>query len=420
MKSGVSGRGKVVIVIAVVIAAAVALAVALSDSGSDGGSAPDGAAVGSSWANVQDFGATPDDDGDDDTAAIQAAIESKRTTDDEDFTAKGGTVYFPKGTYHVDGELELSKSVGITLLGEGTAVAGFESPPASVIEYTGAGERFMDARSSIGLTIRNMAVMYSNEQFAGDLLDFHRADPVDGVLQGDSSLAVIENSLISGVYPVRSARTLVRFQDVITSAVRRSNLAFAQRGIEGKRAPEFGFANGVAIEGNQFLMLSVGAIVNPGQGFTITNNVFEGTNLIEGGALNHALYNELPADAGAVVVGLNFTGNWLGDVNVTLPNVWIQLDGTPLWGANVAGNFFSGRAGMNLPSGSSGVQISGNYFENSDYNIDLGPATNGVTITGNMFTGGTDVIGAGGPAHQNLHVAGNSTGDSATAPSPGQ
>lgn len=368
---------------------------------------------------MQDFGATPNDDGDDDTAAIQAAIDSKRRTDAEDFAPKGGTVYFPKGTYHVKGELQLAKSVGVILLGEGTAVACFESPPASVVEYTGAGERLVDARSSIGLTIRNLAIMYSNDQFVGDLLDFHRADPVDGVLQGDSSLAVIENALISGVYPVRSARTLIRFQDVITSAVRRSNLAFAERGIEGKRAPEFGFANGVAIEGNQFLMLSVGAIVNPGQGFTITDNVFEGTNLIEGGALNHVVYNELPPDAGAVVIGLNFTGNWLGDVNVTLPNVWIHLDGTPVWGANFAGNFFSGRAGIKLPSGSSGVQISGNYRENSDYNIDLGPSTEGVAITGNMFAGGAGIVGADGAGHENLHIAGNNTDNVPTPPPPG-
>lgn len=42
------------------------------------------------WANVQDFGATPDDDTDDDAQAIQDAIDSGKKI-----------VYFPRGHYHI-------------------------------------------------------------------------------------------------------------------------------------------------------------------------------------------------------------------------------------------------------------------------------------------------------------------------------
>lgn len=352
--------------------------------------------VPSSWANVQAFGATPDDDVDD-TAAIQKAIDSKRLPA-EDYMVKGGTVFFPKGHYKVEKPLAADRSVSLTLLGEGGQVAGFENPPASLLTYTGAGSApFVSARSTAGFTVRNMGVRYNNKGFTGDLFDFSHAEPYDR--SPDTSYVMIDNSLIAGEYPVHSARSLISFYDTIISTVRDSHLAWAQRGIDGKRAPGFGFSNGIRVDSNTFDSLRVGAITNPGQGWAVTSNVFEATNILEGAALSRAVYDELPerspGDTSAIQ-GLKFSGNWLGDANLSVHDVWITSEKSRFVGAEITGNFFGGgNVGIRFKTYVEGISISGNYFEAAQVAIDLGRvAGNGINIAGNSINAPTPIANA--------------------------
>ncbi|HWC12707.1 MAG TPA: glycosyl hydrolase family 28-related protein [Acidimicrobiales bacterium] len=362
----------------------------------------------SSWANVQTFGATPDDDVDD-TAAIQKAIDSKRFPA-EDYKVKGGTVFFPKGHYKVEKPLVADRSVSLTLLGEGGQVAGFENPPASLLTYTGAGsEPFFSARSTAGFTVRNMGVRYNNKGFTGDLFDFSHTEPFD--TSPDTSYVMIDNSLIAGEYPVNSARSLLSFFDAITSTVRDSHLAWAQRGIDGKRAPGYGFSNGIRIDSNAFDNLRVGAITNPGQSWVITSNVFEAINILEGASLSRAVYDELPerspGDA-STISGLKFSGNWLGDATLSVHDVWITSEKSRFIGAEITGNFFGGgNVGIRLNTYVEGISISGNYFEAAVAAIDLGPVPgNGINIAGNSIHAPTPIANADNGS-QNLNITGN-------------
>lgn len=362
----------------------------------------------SSWANVQAFGATPDDDVDD-TAAIQKAIDSKRLPA-EDYKVKGGTVFFPKGHYKVEKPLNADRSTSLVLLGEGGQVAGFENPPASLMTYTGSGSGpFFSARSTIGFTVRNMGVRYNNKGFTGDLFDFSHTEPFDR--SPDSSYVMIDNSLIAGEYPVNTARSLLSFFDAITSTVKDSHLAWAQRGIDGKRAPDYGFSNGIRIDSNAFDNLRVGAITNPGQSWVVTSNVFEAINMIEGATLSRAVYDELPerspGDA-STIYGFKFSGNWLGDANLTVHDVWITSEKSRFIGAEITGNFFGGgNVGIRFNTYVEGISISGNYFELAAAAIDLGRAPgNGINITGNSINAPQPIANAENGT-QNLNIVGN-------------
>jgi hypothetical protein len=367
-----------------------------------------GAEAPSSWANVQTFGATPDDDVDD-SEAIQNAIDSKRFPA-EDYKVKGGTVFFPKGHYKVERPLSADRSISLVLLGEGSQVAGFENPPASLLTYTGAGSGpFFSARSTSGFTVRNMAVRYNNRGFTGDLFDFSHTEPFDR--SPDSSYVMIDDSLIAGEYPVNSARSLLSFFDAIISTVRDSHLAWAQRGVDGKRAPDYGFSNGIRIESNTFDNLRVGAITNPGQSWVVTANVFEALNMIEGATLSRAVYDELPERSPGDVSnihGLKFSGNWLGDANLTVHDVWISSEKSRFIGAEITGNFFGGgNVGIRFNTYVEGISISGNYFELTVAAIDLGRIPgNGINITGNSINAQTPIANADNGS-QNLNITGN-------------
>lgn len=285
---------------------------------------------------VTDHGAVPDD-GNDDTAAIQATLDLKRSA--PDFGRAGGCVGFPKGIYDVKGTLSAESSTGLTIMGEGGITPGFKHPSASTIKYHGADSFFLDVRSASGFRLTGMGIQYDNAGFTGDLIDFHRASPK----APDPSLATIENNFLGGTRSALNAHAIIYARDIITSSFRRNNIAFGVHGIEGKRPPEFQQANGVTISENQFLMLSGGAIVNPGQGYNITGNIFEGTNLVDGKALTRAVTDDFPAKAGAVIAGVTFSGNWLGDLNVQAyyDTVWLSSEhGGAFWaGWTISDNF---------------------------------------------------------------------------------
>lgn len=85
------------------------------------------------WINVKDFGAVGGDGTTDDTAAIQAALDSVRTSE--------GTLYFPPGRYRVSQSLDgTTAGTGFTIAGSGrdtTEIIG-NDPGYPLLDFTGA------------------------------------------------------------------------------------------------------------------------------------------------------------------------------------------------------------------------------------------------------------------------------------------
>jgi hypothetical protein len=371
--------------------------------------APNGARS-AMYANVQDYGAVGD--GRDDSAAIQQAIDSIVKAPPEHNGPRGGTLFFPKGNYRLAHPLVATKAFGLTLLGEGTQTS-FRHAPASALTYTGAGAApFLAANGSHGLTVRNIGIRYTNSGFTGDLVS----------IQEDAAYAVFENCLLAGgdgEAPVSSAHSLISMYRSYLHTVRGCHLEFAQRGVEGKRAPGFGFSNAILIQGNTFDHLRVGAIVNPGQAFSVRDNWFEGTQIIDGTGLVRAVYDELPLAPGGEhpqIVGLVFEGNWMGDsdLNDAKGNVvWISSVTSQFVGAKISGNsFLTGNVGVRFGHRAEGVSIDGNVFWVSTVGVDLGhePAA-GVAISGNTFKPGPrGFIAVDRPAGGNIVLTANNEG----------
>lgn len=99
------------------------------------------------WANVVSFGAIPDD-GKDDTVAIQAAIDSGKTT-----------VYFPNGSYDLQGTVLVRNNVRRVLGTEARVIVGSQSNP------TNPGFKLVDGNSRIIVFERFASGYYANPTF---------------------------------------------------------------------------------------------------------------------------------------------------------------------------------------------------------------------------------------------------------------
>jgi hypothetical protein len=404
-------RTVVLAVVAAVLAAALTswVVTSLVDDDEAGSGAPPapapgpagGGGAGQTWANVKRFGARGDGSTDD-TAAIQKAIDSLAGKEGR---PQGGTVYFPRGSYNVKRPLDADGSVGLVMQGDGSPTPGYNFLPASVVTYTGGAARsFISARSSNGFTVRGLALKYSSKEFEGSLIDLGHTS----AKAIDSAYATFQDCLISGT-STTSAAALVSFRYAILSSVRNCHLGWGKVGVKGRaRGPEGnGYANAIAIEGVTFDNFTTAAIMNAGEGWSISDSWFEGTDAGTGG-MPRAYYDDLPK--GAATFALSFTGNWFGDAGA-VKDAWIDSGpNTIINGLSLSGNFFSGGArAVSLKSNAQGISITGNHLGTTRAGVDLGTAIKeGVSITGNSFPPAPipGVVGTAG--HRNLRVTANS------------
>ncbi len=386
-------------------AAALPLAACTGGGGKDAPSRPSpgrGQAVeGNFSVSVRSFGAKGD--GSDDTAAIQAAIDAVK--EGPDGHPQGGVVFFPRGDYVCEGPLVLSKTYGVTLMGEGGPNGGFMRPPASLLTYRGsAAAQFIDARETLGTTLIGLGIRYMNPSFRGVLVDLSAIDTRTGTT---TTYAVIERCNIGGggAEPPNSAEILVNLHNADGTSLRSCHLAWGQRGIVGRRAPVHGFSNAHLVEGCTFDSLRHGAIVNPGQAWVVSNCTFEGTKIggREGTAMLYAIRDDTPPGDASQCHGLVVQGSWFGDVADPAHDAWIKSEGGQFFGLSVTGNLFGGYGGT--PGNPADPAV-------NSYSLKFGGRLEGAMIAGNSsgaHAGLMSVVGGAG-----VVVQGNSR-----SPAPG-
>ena len=320
--------------------------------------------------------------GADDTAAIQAALDFLKARG-------GGGLHFPPGHYRCAGSLDVDHKDNIVLSGPAGQGAGYSLPPPAQLIYTGAGPRFLAARTTHALAIRDLGIRYTNAAFAGDLIDL-------SLLTSDTAYALVERCLAGGI-DVRGARSIINLEGAILCSVIDNHLQWGQVGIRGRKeiaVENVLYSNAHVIERNTFDNLDVSALLNAGEGWTVNGNWFEGT----GGGADHrsgmprAYFDDISAASGAVTDGLTWHGNWHGDA-VNVSDAWFCNGHTAIRGLSISGGFFdtswSGAPGVKLTAGCEGVSITGTLMTGT---VALANRNhNGVDISGNRF--GSDVTG---------------------------
>jgi hypothetical protein len=134
-----------------------------------------------------------------DWLGIQAAVNyAASSTTVGSYTVTGNRVQLPRGIYLCDQPITANESYGVTVEGpSGISGPGIGQGAGVLLEHTGSGPRFIDARSSFGFTLRGLTIMYSSA-FTGALVDFtHDSSGRDATsmtidqcqLMGDSTVA---------------------------------------------------------------------------------------------------------------------------------------------------------------------------------------------------------------------------------------
>jgi len=217
---------------------------------------------------------------------------------------------------------------------------------------------------------------------------------------GDTSHVLFETCIIAGKENVRTARALIQLGGCIIATVRDCSLAWARKGVEGKsEKASLGYSNAVTVQGCTFNSFAVAGICNPGEGWIIHGNTFEGLDH-GAGATPYGIYDDFSEPSFAN--GVSVVGNWFGDVSVGSLS-WISTLKAQFLGWTISGNIFNDGTALDLPIAAQGLSFTGNSVVFYNYpnpavgNIDLRMAPHaGIVISGNYFQ-----VQGNGPAVRN-------------------
>lgn len=323
--------------------------------------------VGPVWFNVKSdqFGAVGNGVADD-TNAIQAAINAA--------IVSGGSVVFPNGKYLCTGQLNLDNSIGVKLIGDRNLPSG--GSPNVYVQYTGTAASFISARSTNAFGMSGLYVQYTNNGFAGSLVDTSH-----GSLASDSSFALFRNCQFTSASSITTAAAILSLDKTIDSLIDNCVFHGAQVGIRGLAAGgSYSNRNSVTNCGFSSSVGDIAAahISNLGQGWLIAANTFE-----MGQAGGNAVVVANPAPGPSV--GVSFIGNWVGDQGA---NAVTQITSGSGW--QISGNYLAGNANsicISVPNNAAGINISGNQFDTHSVAVAIGTTVNRFLYGGNSLSG---------------------------------
>lgn len=303
------------------------------------------------YVDAPAFGGGPTKTAAENSAAIAAAVAA--------LGAAGGEVRFKLGGYN-HGGFNIDGSRGLRFAGLG-GMSG-NSGEGTRLMYKGTASPAISAKSTFGLHIQDIAILYDNAAFAGDLLDFSQ-------LVADTAYLTVDRCLIGGK-GVRGALKLVKLDKVIISHFTDCVFTDAQRLVEGQAAAG-SYSNAITFENCTFQRAVAEETRNAGEAWKFDRCTFEQRVLSDGTGAGAGAY---AYSAGVFAENLTFDTCWFGDA--TAVGNWIDFQGK---GLVVKGcHMGSGDVGIRLGAGNiEGVEIVGNRFDNI--------ATAGITLnnTGN-------------------------------------
>lgn len=304
----------------------------------------------------------------DDTAAIQRAIDA--------LPFHGGAVDFPAGYDFLCASSLTITGQSVTLRGATNQNEDFFSPS---ITYSGTGTRFIDARDSRGFKLEGLRVQYSSASFTGSLVDLSGLTPGTTV----SALASVIDCMLAPTTDRVGTATLLNMGGTVGANIERNFLRRGAPAVLGQAI--IGQNTCTTLRQNLFLLSDTTPISEGGEAWILDGNIFE--NCADGTGKAFVNTASLPCK------GMIWTGNWFGDVATGPGTLWIDayLQGAVFQGNQIAGHSSISGVGIRLHS-SSGVQISGNYFQYLTAAVDCATASTGLKMGTNTYLNVTTPI----------------------------
>lgn len=263
------------------------------------------------------------------TTPIQAAITAA--------AASGGKkiVFFPEPAanqyYKCAGQLDLSATDGVTLLGTAARVEPTQDRITTAIVYSGTASSFIKAGKSRGLTVQGLAIQNSSASFTGDLVTLDH----DGTVRVTYSTK-FNNCMIGGrTVAANNGRSGINMTGAVELFVNECVFAWSDYGsISLPSGSQLSYCNAINFLNNRFTEYGVKAMSIYGvkQGL-ILGNVFEflfGTTDVAAGITDECV--GAPSSQSSTGISIYSNGFW-----DTTSGVWINL--RP-YGADIRANYF--------------------------------------------------------------------------------
>lgn len=325
------------------------------------------AIVRDSRVDARDYGAIGDDDqtkGPANLTAIQAAIDAVAAT--------GGTVFFPNsGKFRIAGQLNIANRSSIKLMAPGNS--GYIGPDNAnaALTLTATTAALLNLNGSEGIEICGLNLGYNNAGYIGNLI----ALQTDGVSL--SANIHIHHCRIGGLQGAATgANSLINATGCLKLTVEQGFMDAALVGILGTSTGDSA-TNGVIINDIWFDRGFGCPIIAGGSSWTIEKCIFE---------LNLAGTAIGIQTTSAGVETLNVIGCHFDDGSTT--GTWINVNGGPIHGGVIMGNWIrNGARAINLGTSSS-VAVLGNaiYALESIPPIVPGTATNCTALSNYVRT----------------------------------
>lgn len=291
------------------------------------------------WVDVIDFGADPTGVTDA-SSAVASAIAS--------LPSGGGDVWFPPGTYLLSSFPDLTNKVGIRIYGSGGMSAGAGRATEILINGTGSTP-FINAPGSTGFVCDDIQFIVKNAGFTGFIISY-------GSSPANAAFGKVRGCSFFGGATARYVSKGINLDKTIEAEIDSCQFGTLLFAIAGSSSGSF--SNVIRIANCQFVDTAQIPIQGGGQAWRILTSTFEGyNNGTPGNVLAGAVAN-FPVNP---FNGLEFAGNWLGDV-LTNGGTWLNLSGG---GIDIhGGNFFGGSSGSNAIGLTSvdSANIEGNTF----------------------------------------------------------
>lgn len=317
--------------------------------------------------NVRTFGGAKAD-GSDDTPAFNACLAAIPNP------AGGGTIYVPPGVYNLSTPLLLNSKRYIRIVGAGPSRTG-GAATSSLIRFNGTTGPLVQGASSTGIELSDLYVQWPST-FTGTVVDYSNATfpRLNGCFFGSNGGGSV-------------AAAIVGFDSALAPFVDLCQFHNAQVGIQGLSNSSH-FSNAGSIRRSFFNSLTgdvaVAGIQNPGNGWDISNNVFE---------MGQAAGTQaaIAFGGGFSAKGLILTGNWFGDTGGTAVS-HVTVTGS---GWTLKGNYIGGSANSTavaIANNASGISVQGNFLDTHSIGISIGTGTTGLVLGPNGMNAVTTAI----------------------------
>jgi len=218
--------------------------------------------------------------------------------------AAGGRIHIPGGTTVTVASISLNNLQSITIEGDSNGAGNLNAVPPSQIILTAASGPLISLKSTSGIRLTNLAIMWNNASFTGDVVN---SDHNGGT---DTNNLEIDHCFFGISGSGHAATNVLNLNKTITSFIHHNWFYTPTTYVIAGDATTNDYSVNITIgPGNTFNggagVISGSTIHNPDQGWNIVDNVFEQS--IGAGSPSVILQDI------AVFSNVNFIGNWVGD-----------------------------------------------------------------------------------------------------------